>query len=85
MLDIASNLAATYFAGQINRVQPARAPAKSVIKTGAILLLSKAALELSRELQAINADGRQDSQSRQEAQEQLRRKAASLQNADEQG
>ncbi len=85
MLDIASNLAATYFAGQVNRVQPARAPAKSAIKTGTIILLSKAALDLSHQLRSIDADREKDQRSRQEAQERLRQMAARLQNEDGQG
>ena len=82
MLDIASNLAATYFAGQINRVQPARAPAKSAIKTGTIILLSQAAIDLSRKLQSTDADKEKDQRSRQEAHERLRQLAARLQNED---
>ena len=82
MLDIASHLASSYFAGRINRVQPARGAAKSAIKTGTIVFLSKAALDLSHELKAIDADRGRDQRSRQEAQERLRQKAIRLQSDD---
>ena len=85
MLDIASSLAATHYAGQINRVQPASAPAKSGIKTGTIILLSKAALDLSHQLKAIDADREKDQRGREEAQERLRQLAVMLVGDDGQG
>jgi hypothetical protein len=85
MLDISSSLAAHHFAGHMYRVQPAVSPAKSVIKTGAVVILSPAARRLSQELQALDADEQHDPQSREEALERLRKLAAHVREAGEQG
>lgn len=84
MLDINSSLAARHFASQMYRVQPAVSPAKSAIRTGAVVFLSQTARRLSQELQALDADAQKDPQSRQEALERLRRLAAHVREAGEQ-
>ena len=85
MLDIGSSLAARYSTGQIYRVQPARSPAKSAIRTGAVVVLSQTARRLSHELQEIDADQDKDPRARQQALERLRKLAASLSGDDGQG
>ena len=85
MLDISSSLASRQFASQMYRVQPAVSPAKSAIKTGAVVFLSETARRLSQELQALDADRERDPRSRQEALERLRRLAASVSGENGQG
>ena len=75
MLAVGSKIPAQTIPDQTRRVTPASAPAKSAIKTGAIIVLSPTALKLSRELTAIQADPNKEPLARLEASAKLRQLA----------
>jgi hypothetical protein len=72
MLDIGSKLPAPVIPDQVNKVTPAAPPVDSVIKSGAVVILSPDALKLSRELQAVKNDPDNDPAARFDASVELR-------------
>ena len=78
MLDIEPIHSTPPLADQTHRVTPISPPAETSIKPGAIVVLSPAALKLSRDLQSVQTDPDKDPSARFDASVQLRQLAAEI-------
>jgi len=78
MLEIGSKLPTPPIPEPVNKVTPPATPADSVVKSGALVILSPDALKLSRDLQAIANDPDKEPVARLDASVQLRQMAAQI-------